>query len=460
MHRLKPLQPLTERAAGTVVFTVFLVVVLIVAVQGAFQTRASIADTFNREGDMQRAQIDLQEMLRLQINEEDSVRGYVLTKDTIYLQQYSSNTSAWATKEASVHNALFDEHLDAASRVLDQYDRLQDLWRTEIALPLLAHPSSDVVTLDKKSKAFIDFQLQLADAVRVALARTSAQLAASTQDQINRTSYVRAFWLLVFGLLAILFNAYGSRLTHELEEERTVTQALQQAFRSDYVPLPNFEIGSSYLSATGRLRVGGDVFDVFKLGSAKGLLVIADVSGKGVDAAVLTAFVRFTLRAIALRHEDPGEILTEFNAAFGDTVGNPSLFITMLIGILDCDAGSLAYASAGHDSAYLRRSSGVEALPVTGPLLGVMEASYESKTIALAPGDTLVLATDGLTEARSRRGELLGEHGAMEWIAAGPQGAQALADDLTRRVRKRSGNRPNDDLALLVVRMSESGHAT
>jgi serine phosphatase RsbU (regulator of sigma subunit) len=450
---------LTERAAGTVIFTVFLLVVLVVAVQGAFQTRASIADTFNREGQMQRAQIDLQEMRRLQIDEEDMVRGFVLTRDPFYLQQYARSAAAWAQKETAVHNALVDENLDVALRRLDQYDTLQNDWRKEIAVPLLIHPSSDVLALDKRSKSFIDFEAQTADAVGEALARKSAELARSTQDQINRSSYVRAFWLLVFGLLAILFNAYGSRLTRELEEERMVTHALQQAFRSGHVELPGCEVGSSYLSASSRLRVGGDVYDVFRLGGTKALLAIADVSGKGVDAAVLTAFVRFTVRGIALRHEDPGEILTEFNAAFGDTVGNPSLFITMLVGMLDCQDGLLTYASAGHDSAYLRRSSGVEALPVTGPLLGVMEASYSSKTIALVPGDTIVLATDGLTEARSRRGELLGESGAMEWIASGPPGAQALADDIARRVRRRSGNRPNDDLAVLVVRIGKSSDA-
>lgn len=442
----------TERVAGTVIFTLFLVVVLVAAVQGAFQTRASIADTFRRQGEMQRAQIDLQEMLRLQIAEEAAVRGFVLTRDPFYIQEYTTAASEWAAKETAVYGALVDEHLFTALRTLAQYDTAQTDWRDEIAQPLLAHPSNDVVALDKRSKAFTDYETATTDAVGAALARTSTALATSTQDQINSTSYVRAFWLLVFGLLAILFNAYGSRLTRELEEERTVTRALQQAFRSRHVPLPNFEVGSDYLSAAGRMRVGGDVYDVFRLDDRRALLAIADVSGKGVDAAVLTAFVRFQIRAIALRHRDPGAILNEFNATFGETVGNPSIFITMLVGIIDLGSGTFAYASAGHDSAYVRRASGVQPLLVTGPLLGVMEASYPSQTITLAPGDAIVLATDGLTEARSRNGELLSESGALEWIAAGPTAAQALADYLVDRVRKRSGNRPNDDLALLVVR--------
>jgi serine phosphatase RsbU (regulator of sigma subunit) len=449
---------LRAHAAGTVVFTAFLVLVLGLAVQGAFQTRARIADTFNREADVQRAQIDLQEMLRLQIDEENFLRGFVLTRDPFYIQQYAIAASQWVAKETAVHDELVTEHLDRALQMLDQYDQVQNRWREEIALPLISHPHSGVLTLDKKSKAFIDYEAQTAEAVRGALVGTSETLARSTQDQINRTSYVRAFWLLVFGLLAILFNAYQSRLTRQLEEERMITGVLQQAFRSEHVPLPGCEVGSTYLSATSRLRVGGDVFDVFRLSEEKALLLVADVSGKGVDAAVLTAFVRFSVRSIALRDGDPATILAEFNQTFAKTVDNPSLFITMIVGILDCTSGSFTYASAGHDSAYVRHASHVEALPVTGPLLGVMEAAYGTKFATLSPGDTIVLATDGLTEARSRDGELLGERGAMDWIASGPAGAQALADYLNECVRRRSGNRPSDDLALLVVRReSESG---
>lgn len=402
---------------------------------------------------MQRAQIDLQEMLRLQIDEENSLRGFILTRDPFYIQQYSLAASQWAAKETAVHDALVDEHLDRALQVLDQYDTIQNLWRTEIALPLLEHPRTGLLALDKKSKAFIDYEALTTEAVRNALARTSAELARSTLDQINRTSYVRAFWLLLFGLLAILFNAFQSRLTRELEEERMVTGVLQEAFRSSHVPLPNCEVGSTYLSATNRLRVGGDVFDVFPLSESRALLLVADVSGKGVDAAVLTAFIRFSVRSIALRGGDPAEILSEFNQTFAKTVDNPSIFITMIVGILDSSSRVFTYASGGHDSAYLRRGSQVEALPVTGPLVGVMEAAYETKTLTLSAGDTIVLATDGLTEARSRSGELLGEQGAMEWIASGPAGAKALADYLTESVRRRSGNRPSDDLALLVVRL-------
>ena len=435
------------------VFTAFLLLVLSLAVQGAFQTRANIADTFNRLASIQQAQIDLEEMLRLQIDEEDSLRGFVLTRDPFYIQQYSYAVAQWAAKETAVHNALVVENLNTALKALDEYDTTQAGWREQIATPLLGHARGDVVALDKRNKAFSDFEARTAMAVRDSLAETSNLLARSTQDQVNRTSYVRAFWLLVFGLLAILFNAIGARLTRELEDERMTTNILQRAFRSLAAPLPNCEVGSAYVSASSGVAVGGDVFDVFRLSDTQALLMIADVSGKGVDAAVLTAFIRFTVRGIAMRTMDPGKILSDFNSTFERTVGNPSLFVSMLVGVLDTSTLQFGYASAGHDSAFLRRSSGVEQLLVTGPVLGVMERSYQTSSVALAPGDTIVLSTDGLTEARTRSGELLGEAGAMRWIREGPTGAQQLADDLAQRTRKRGGNRTSDDLAILTVRV-------
>jgi serine phosphatase RsbU (regulator of sigma subunit) len=442
------------------VFTLFLLLVLGLAVQGAFQTRASIAATYRRQADMQNAQIDLEQMLRLQIVEENALRGFILTRDPFYVNQYASASAQWAAKEADVRAALDKEHLTRALALLGQYDVVQNDWRREIAQPLFIRRGSSIVSVAKKNKQFTDYQALTAAGVEHVIALTSAQLLRSTLDQVNRSSYVRAFWLLIFGLLAIFYNAYGSRLTRQLEEERTVTDALQQAFFSRFVPLPNCEVGATYLAASSRLRVGGDVYDVFRLSDTRALLMIADVSGKGVDAAVLTAFVRFTVRSIALRLEEPGTILDEFNETFRRSVEDPSLFITMLVAILDCSDGSLTYASAGHDSAYVRRSDTVEALTVSGPLLGVMDAHYTTRRLVLGEGDAIVLATDGLTEARRRGGELLGEQGALDWIAAGPLNAQALADELSARVRKRSGNRPADDLALLVVRFGGGACAT
>jgi serine phosphatase RsbU (regulator of sigma subunit) len=441
------------RVSGTLLLTAFLFLSLGFAIQGTFETRAQIANTFARQAQIQQAQIDLEELLRLQIDEENSLRGYLLTRDPFYPNQYRAAATGYDAKESAIRRTLSEQRLTAAKIILGDYDRLQREWRRTVAAPLLAHPHERLQELDKRNKLFSDYETLTAGAIRRALAGTGDQLARSTQRQLDRSSYVRAFWVLIFGLLAILFNVYRSQLNRELEEERTVTKILQRAFRSASTPLPNCEVGSAYLSATSHVAVGGDVFDVYRLSENRALLLIADISGKGIGAAVLTTFVKFMIRAIALRRSDPDEILSEFNVVLSKAVADPYIFASMFVGILDTQTFSLRYASAGHDVAFVRRENEVVQLAVTGPVLGVMEEPFEAGTVELGPGDTLVLATDGLTEVRNRAGEQLGELGAMALIARASRHPQRLADELAASVRERDGNRVRDDLAVLAVRV-------
>jgi len=450
-------RPSFLRVPGALIWTAFLVLVLGIAVQGAFATRASIARTFDEQSRIVQAQLQLEELLRLQIDEENSVRGYVLTRDPFYIQQYNSVAQAFDQKVAAVASVLSLQHMSAASRTLEDYVSLQTNWRRKIAQPLLHNPRLDATEIDKENKAFSDYENRTAGFIRDALAARNADLAHQTQEQINRDTWSRTFWLALFGLLAILFNGFRSRLVSELEEERTTTEILQRAFRSEHVPLPNCEVGSAYLSASSHLAVGGDVFDVYRLSDTLAMAFIADVSGKGVDAAVLTAFIKFTIRGIALRRRDPGAMLAEFNTAFAQTVENPYLFVSMFVGVLDTQTLQFRYASAGHDSAFVRRANDVQQLLVTGPVLGVMEEPFETKTLYLEDGDTIVLVTDGLTEARNRAGEQLGERGAMDLIAASNPQPQLLSDELVSQVKAIEGNRTRDDLAVLAIRVHEPG---
>jgi len=231
---------------------------------------------------------------------------------------------------------------------------------------------------------------------------------------------------------------------------------LQRAFQSEFEPIPHCQVGSAYISATRHVAVGGDVFDLYRMDEHRALMLIADVSGKGVDAAVITAFIKFTIRGIALRRHDPAEILAEFNTAFQRAVQNPDLFVSMLVGVLDTESRTLTYASGGHDSAYLRRANGtVESLPVTGPILGVMEQPFATKVVQLAQGDVLLLATDGLAESRDRQGQQLNESGVLAWLAQTDGGAQQIVDNLVSRARKRASNQMTDDLAMLAIRVGD-----
>jgi serine phosphatase RsbU (regulator of sigma subunit) len=172
-----------------------------------------------------------------------------------------------------------------------------------------------------------------------------------------------------------------------------------------------------------------------------------------MEAAVNTAFVKYSIRTLARRLSDPAAILGEFNTIFLETVVDPNLFVVGFVGVLDERGHRLTYASAGHAGAYLRRGASVTQLDVTGPIVGLdVSFGYEHRQIALEDGDVLLVATDGLSEARTAAGELLGDDGAMRLLlAADMTDAQRGADDIVEQVRLRSGGALRDDLALLVI---------
>lgn len=450
---MKPTPASLDRNTSRFVWPAILAVGLILAVFVAFQTRAHIADTFARQRAIQQTQLRLEELLRLEVGEQNFIRAYTITKDPFYRQQYEASVRQFSDGEASIRSELQHEGLAATIGSMDEYSSAQSDWRREVAWPMLEHPNAKPSDVDKRNKIYSDYEEQIANAIRVDLAGRNRQLGSDAVRQLNRTLWISALLFLVFGALAITFNALGARLGRKLERERMTTDILQRAFRSEHIDLPNCLVGSAYAAARSNLAVGGDVFDMYRLSDALALVLIADVSGKGVDAAVLTAFIKFTIRGIALRRRDPGAILAEFNTAFSHTVDNPYLFVSMFVGILDIESGALRYASAGHDSAFVRRSSGVQQLAVTGPVLGVMEEPFGTQIVHLTEGDTVVLATDGLTEARSRRGEMLGETGAMELIERSSQDPQRLADELVAKVRALENNQLRDDLAILAIRL-------
>ena len=218
---------------------------------------------------------------------------------------------------------------------------------------------------------------------------------------------------------------------------------------------PKSSIKAAVSNAARNVAVGGDLFDVHRIDDRRCLIVVADVSGKGLDAAVDTAFVKFSLRALVEEHDDPSLLLHKFNASFIKSTRDETSFVSLFAGVLDCVALSLRYASAGHSPVYLRRGDDVQQLPVTGPLIGLrLEDDFPTVEHSLALHDTLVLATDGLTEARDTAGMMIDDTGAMRIIRDAPKQPQKLADYIVAAVTRAAGGRINDDLALLVIELA------
>ncbi|GAC1503204.1 MAG: hypothetical protein NVS1B14_08460 [Vulcanimicrobiaceae bacterium] len=454
------MKPTVLRWASTLTATAILVFALIIALSGAFSTRAEIRNSFDRQKRIQSSQLDLERLLRLQLDQETSVRGFTITRDPIFLDPYRRARADFAVLQRHLRGTLTQEHLFTGLDALGQFERAHAEWHRSVAEPLLHDPArANSLDRQKRGKALIDETRADGAAISEVLNQRADAVGEETQRQINRTLYTRAAWLVVFGLLAILFNTYQARLNEELDIERTTTETLQRAFQSEFEALPRFQVGTAYISASRHVAIGGDVFDLYRLTDNQALVLIADVSGKGVDAAVITAFIKFTIRGLALRLPDPANILNEFNTAFPHAIGNPYLFVSMLVGILDIQTRTLTYASGGHDSAYVRRAAGtVEQVEVTGPVLGVMEATYESRTIRLGWGDAVIFTTDGFTEARDDGGQQLQE-GAMEHIARADGTAQQMVDHLIAALRERTRNHLDDDIAVLALKAAGFGDA-
>jgi serine phosphatase RsbU (regulator of sigma subunit)/predicted ester cyclase len=203
------------------------------------------------------------------------------------------------------------------------------------------------------------------------------------------------------------------RLENETRERERVEQELRVARRIQHAllpaDLPQIEgWGIAYHYRPAR-EVGGDFYDVLVLDDGRVGLVLGDVSGKGIPAALVMACTQSVLRAIAQRAGiAPGQALKEANEVLFTYIPS-SMFVTCFYGILDPADGRLRYANAGHNLPYCRHEGETTELRARGMPLGLMSGmSYEEQEWALAPGDSVLLYSDGLVEAHDFRGEMFG----------------------------------------------------
>lgn len=225
------------------------------------------------------------------------------------------------------------------------------------------------------------------------------------------------------------------------------------------VEAAGWEIADDYRPARS---IGGDFFDVFPLLDTarprhRGI-VIADVSGKGIAAAVMMAFVRAVMRTALDRTGDPVAALELMNRILVDE-RRTGLFVTILAGVLDLDTGELAFANAGHEPPLLAAADGSEPRWVEGggPLIGMFgRLDLALQHLTIQPGERIILYTDGITDAAAPSGERYGETRLLETIARSCRSDESAADTTRTVIQSvlafQAEASPADDLALLVFR--------
>ena len=245
------------------------------------------------------------------------------------------------------------------------------------------------------------------------------------------------------------------RLEHELAFAATIQQSMLPAHDSRALP-PSTSVAAALLPAK---RVGGDLYDYFATPDGGLLFAIGDVSDKGIPAALFMARLSGLLRALGSAGERPDRLLRAVNARFAES-NEACMFATVSCGLLDVDTGRLRYASAGHEPPLLRQIGGrVVPLDVAnGPAIGI-EAVAEFPVIEryLAPGDTLVLFTDGVTEAAAADGSLFGSERLAELLRTIPDSRDP--SELVRRVidavtAHAARFHATDDLTVLAVTLT------
>jgi sigma-B regulation protein RsbU (phosphoserine phosphatase) len=241
-----------------------------------------------------------------------------------------------------------------------------------------------------------------------------------------------------------------------MEHEMRIAAEIQQGL----LPPPSWT--SAYFDAVGRAvpcrAIGGDFFDYLTFADGRPGFALADVSGKGAPAALLTAVIQGVLAAQASSGGGPASTVSRINEVLIRRAIE-SRFVTMVLAALTPD-GQLTYCNAGHNPPFLLSKGSARRLTTGGLICGLFpKAAYEEETIQLEPGDLLVIFSDGISEALNVAGDEFGDDRILACIrAAAGQEVQGVLDSLVATVREfAAGTVQSDDMTAVVIRYGAKG---
>ena len=191
-----------------------------------------------------------------------------------------------------------------------------------------------------------------------------------------------------------------------MEQELRVARVIQETLLPKEIPsIEGWSLAAHWQPAR---QVGGDFYDFIDLPDGRMGILIADVTDKGVPAAMVMATTRSLLRAAAERLIEPGPVLARANELLYPDIP-AKMFVTCLYIVLETSTGEMSFANAGHNLPYLRTKDGVVELRATGMPLGLMPGmEYEQKSVTIQAGQSLLLSSDGLIEAHNPGREMFG----------------------------------------------------
>jgi sigma-B regulation protein RsbU (phosphoserine phosphatase) len=260
-----------------------------------------------------------------------------------------------------------------------------------------------------------------------------------------------------------LLQTFGSQAALAIDtarlysREHEVAATLQRSILPDTSPsFDEVETATAYEPAGEEAEIGGDYYDLFRAPDGRIVMAMADVCGKGVEAATKTSMLKYSIRALVAAGLGPSSCLDEINDMVAANE-DPSDILTVWLGYLDPVGGRLVFVNGGHPPGLLYRSSGrdVVRLSPTGPILGASSAArFEEREIGIAAGDVILLYTDGVTEARSGN-KFFGE-GRVRRVLRYGGNAKSVVEHLLGALSRFAPGRLRDDVAIVALRMKET----
>ncbi len=248
-------------------------------------------------------------------------------------------------------------------------------------------------------------------------------------------------------------QAAAARDRERLDQELRVAQLIQQQFLPRSLPdLPRWRLAAFYRPAR---TVGGDFYDFIELPDHRVMLVVGDVTDKGVPAALVMASTHALLRSAAPQLVSPGRVLAAVNDLLCADIP-AHMFVTCMALVLEPTSGQIVFANAGHDLPYVRTRDGVSPLRATGMPLGLMPGmTYEERSCDLGPGDCVLLHSDGLAEAHDPDRQMFGFPRVAELVGRGAAG-EALIDLCLTELDRFTGPGyvQEDDITLVTLQRS------
>jgi len=253
------------------------------------------------------------------------------------------------------------------------------------------------------------------------------------------------------------------RAKERAEESEAKARALARTLQQTLIPplpaeIPGLQLAASYRPAGDGLQVGGDFYDIFPIGTDDWVVVVGDVQGKGVEAAVVAGLVRHTVRALAVGLEEPGRVMANVNDVL--LHHGSERFCTAVLLRLRRNGSSwlVVVGNAGHPAPVLLRVGEEPRLcGGSGQLLGVLESGvFDEEQLTLSAGDTLVLYTDGVTEGRQDSAFFGDERLIQSLSGRADDDALGLVDGLVKDVLDFQEGVAHDDIAVVAVRVPEA----